>query len=105
MLDALPALNLPEAAREKYERSATEQEILAGALAAEVPHAFLYQRRIPGMPAEASDFRDGDTEAEKRMDDFGEAPGRATARRSPPSVYPGMAGHRARRRPPANTLR
>ena len=62
----------------KYQASATEQEIIAGALTAETNHAFCYFRTIDGLPREemARDFvdRDGDgqldLEAAKLLDDL-----------------------------------
>jgi len=54
MLDAVQQMDLPEGARIKYHRSATEQEILEGALKAGSDHAFCYFRTIAGLPTDGS---------------------------------------------------
>ncbi|HCU35194.1 MAG TPA: hypothetical protein DGT21_06940 [Armatimonadetes bacterium] len=50
LLAGARACGLPDDALVKYERSATEQEIIAGALGAEGDHAFGYFRTIHGLP-------------------------------------------------------
>jgi len=68
---------LPEEALPECERSATEQEILEGALQAGADHAFRYFRRIEGLPADdsARDFVDSDQEAgDRELKVAGEAP-------------------------------
>ena len=65
-LRAIEQMNLPEDARIKYERSATEQEIIEGALKAGTDHAFCYLRTIDGLPTDetARDFRDLDEDGQ-----------------------------------------
>lgn len=64
MLGAIGRLNWPsdDPRRDKYEASATHQEIQAGALQAEDPqnHVFCYFREIEGLPADetAASYRD-----------------------------------------------
>ena len=79
LLKAVSTLSLPEQALTKYERSATEQEILEGALAkaTEPGHALCYLRTIEGRPADDApagfrDLVDGrpDTEAAGRLADL-----------------------------------
>ena len=50
LLAAIAKLDLPEADRIKHERSATEQEIIEGALQAGTDHAFCYFRTIDDLP-------------------------------------------------------
>ena len=73
LLTGARATGLGDDAMVKYERSATEQEIIAGALEAAKGHAFYYQRRINGMPMgpEAEDYFD--------LDDQGRADAEARA--------------------------
>ena len=64
LLRGARAAQLDEHALLKYERSATEQEIIAGALQADPRNAFAYLRRIEGLPederaAEFLDLEDG----------------------------------------------
>ncbi|MBN1460726.1 MAG: DUF4062 domain-containing protein [Armatimonadetes bacterium] len=80
LLSAINALGWPQDDewRIKYERSATEQEILEGAFRAEEDHAFAYFRTIEGLPqddraaayvdANADGNLDGD--AAKRISDL-----------------------------------
>ncbi|MFC1806026.1 DUF4062 domain-containing protein [Planctomycetota bacterium] len=78
LLSAAEQVGLPEEARVKYERSATEQEIIEGALQAGTDHGFCYFRTIDGMPtdARARDFLDlaeggkPDAKAQARLDDL-----------------------------------
>jgi len=78
LFDAVQQVNLPEAARGKYERSATEQEILEGAFQAGTDHAFCYFRTIEGLLQDehARDFLDLDergipaSDAQARLEDL-----------------------------------
>jgi len=71
------AAGLSEEAMVKFERSATEQEIIAGALQANPSNAFAYRREIEGLPNDerAKDFIDledsaRDPEAERLLNDL-----------------------------------
>lgn len=77
LLAGAEAAGLPEEAIVKFERSATEQEIIAGALEADPRNAFAYIREIEGLPEDrsAKDFIDRkygarDLEAEELLNDL-----------------------------------
>ena len=69
LLEGARAAGLSEEAMVKFERSATEQEIIEGALEAGQDHAFSYVRTIEGLPEDerAKDFIDLDEGARSRV--------------------------------------
>ncbi len=69
LLDGARMAGLSGEAMVKFERSATEQEIIAGALEADLRNAFAYYRDVEGLPedqsaAEFIDLHDGVPDAE-----------------------------------------
>jgi WD40 repeat protein len=71
LLRAVRSLDPAQVALRKYERSATEQEIIAGALEAEAEQAFCYLRTIEGLPTDerSREFRDS-RESAQLLDDL-----------------------------------
>ncbi|MGC9319315.1 MAG: AAA family ATPase, partial [Armatimonadota bacterium] len=77
LLRGARAAGLPDEAMVTFERSATEQEIIEGALEADPSNAFSYIREIEGLPGDESaedfiDLEDGgrDAEAARLLDDL-----------------------------------
>jgi WD40 repeat protein len=67
---AAVALGLSADAADRYQTSATEQEIASGVLQSEAPerHVFCYFRRIENLPSTAADFLDLDPHGEEDRD-------------------------------------